>query len=140
MAKYLFIPLVLLVNLCSAQNTKKNEVENPGNIGPKIPFIIENSKEYLEIDSLKGLAVLYLFVTDESKIESFNIVHLSLKKEGNEVINFNKMTFEPLSIESYPDEIKPYYYFLKEYLSTLSLERKTGVKIDSLNKIYLNIK
>ena len=78
MWKVLFLSIfnMLVIISCNSQNTTVKEADNPGNLAETIPFNIVNQLEKIEIDSLLGKALLYLFVSDEGKVVSFNITHL----------------------------------------------------------------
>ncbi|MFO7853318.1 MAG: hypothetical protein ACQERS_08700 [Bacteroidota bacterium] len=106
----------------------------------KIPFNIINQLEKIEIDSLKGRALLYLFVSDEGIVESFNITHLELRNSGDdEVISYTNTKRKALSKDKYSKKMQEYYVRFEEYLSTLVLEKKEGARVNEINNFYLNI-
>jgi hypothetical protein len=132
---------MLVISSCNSQNTTVKEADNPGNLAETIPFNIMNQLEKIEIDSLLGKALLYLFVSDEGKVVSFNITHLELKdSRGKEVIYYTNVEREALSKDNYSESMKEYYIILGEYLSTLVFEKKEGAKVNKINNFYLNIK
>ena len=138
--KFLFLFNILVYSSCNAQDTTLIEANNPGNMAEKIPFNIINQLEKIEIDSLKGRALLYLFVSDEGIVESFNITHLELRNsEDDEVISYTNTKRKALSKDKYSKKMQEYYVRFEEYLSTLVLEKKEGARVNEINNFYLNI-
>lgn len=140
MFKVLFVFAVLSVNCCQAQDTTKNGVSNPGNTPSVMPFKIENQKDCLDIDGYRGSLLLSLFVSEEGIIKNFNILHLKIIGGSDTVLTYTKMVYEPMTLEDYPEQVKSYYPYIKEYVGKLVLKPKDGVKVQKTNIIYLNTK
>ncbi len=141
MWKVIFLFNMLVISSCNAQDTTLIEANNPGNLAETIPFNIMNQLEKIEIDSLRGRALLYLFVSNEGIVESFNITHLELMdNRDKEVLSYTNIEREALSKDNYSIRMKKYYVKFEEYLSTLVFERKEGARVNKINNFYLNIK
>ena len=137
---FLFLFNILVICSCNSQNTTIIEADNPGNLAETIPFNIINQVEIMEIDSLLGKALLYLFVSDECKVVGFSITHLELKDRwGKEVISYTNKERKAILKDNYSERMKEYYVRFEEYLSTLVFERKEGAKVNEINNFYLNI-
>ncbi|MFA8301229.1 MAG: hypothetical protein ACEPOV_13765 [Hyphomicrobiales bacterium] len=121
MNKILIIFFALSLYNCNTQTVDKEEAENPGNEAPSMGFDIENKKEYLKIDDLRGSVVLSLFVSKEGSIKDFNISFLRLINDCDTVLSYTGIKRTPLNINDYPNQVRYYYPFIKEYVDDIVL-------------------
>jgi hypothetical protein len=140
MYKILFLSVVFLVNCCQAQDTNMNIVNNPGSTPSVMPFKFENEKDCLDIGGHSGSLFLGLFVSEDGKINNFNILHIKVIEGSDTLLTYTEMVYKPMNLEDYPEQVKPYHFYVKDYVSSLILKPKSGVKIQKTNIIYLNVK
>lgn len=104
----------------------------------EMPFIIERENIYSVLpDSLgkdlTGFAGLRLYVSDKGIIGNFELVKLSLDKNGIHYIEYQRKKFGSFNIESYPVDVQKFYPFFVAYVNMLKLRQVTGVAPRSVN-------
>jgi len=138
----LFLPIIFLtffIHTSCSQTIVKNKTENKVDTSEYIvdpieemPFMIERENVYSEIpDSLgkniSGLAGLRLYVSDKGIIKNFELVKLSLEKDGTSFIEYQRKNFGSFTRESYPADIQKYYLFLADYVNILKVKKVADV-------------
>jgi hypothetical protein len=138
----LFLPIIFLtffIHSGCSQTIVKNKTENKVDtyediVDPieKMPFMIERENVYSEIPdslgkNLLGLAGLRLYVSDKGIIKNFELVKLSLEKNGTSFIEYQRKNFGSFNIESYPADIQKYYPFLADNVNMLKVKKVAGV-------------
>lgn len=132
------ILLIFLLFSCNTKNIQRKDVSNPGYLAPAVPFKINNYNECIEIEELTGRVLFYLFVSDEGRLEAFNIYQLNLSSHvGNTVALYSNYSDNPISVKDYPDNIIRYYWEFENYLSSLEFVKQEQVRVDKINKFYL---
>lgn len=98
----------------------------------EMPFIIDRENIYSVIPdslgkNLTGFAGLRLYLSDKGIIRNFELVKLSLEKDGVSFIEYQRKKFGSFNIESYPVDVQKYYPFFVDYVNMLKVRQVAGV-------------
>ena len=129
------IVLLTIFNFnCFGQVVISNSVENDTIkiIDPIefMPFSIERDSIYIEIPDtlgtdLTGLAVLKLYINENSVVEKMEIPRLLVKRNNEVVINYTQNLSKCKLSNHYPIMVQRYYPFLYEYMKTIRIVKMT---------------
>ena len=102
-----------------------------------IPFHIIRNSVYAKLpDSLGGkfrggLCVITIDIGKSGIVGDFYIQKLSIKKGKRNFIEWSTGNY--LSFNQYPDSVKKYYSFLKQYVAGLKLTRDKSINVKEKN-------
>jgi len=133
---------------CFGQVVMSNSVENDTIkiIDPieNMPFSIERDSVYIEIPDtlgtdLTGLAMLTLYINENSIVEKMEIPRLLVKRNNEVVINYTQKLNKCKLSNHYPIVVQRYYPFLYEYIKTIKIV-KVSENIPKLTIMYLMVR
>lgn len=133
----IFITFIAYSSCCQTivKNKMKDKVDTSEYlIDPieEMPFVIERENIYSVIPEslgkkLSGFAGLRLYISNKGIMENFELVKLSLDKDGTSFIEYQHKKFGFFKMETYPKDIQKYYQFLENYVKKLKVRQVTGV-------------
>jgi len=130
---------------CVAQNKSENKSKSSDLVykSSPIPYKVADIKDSLSIpDSFlngrKGNAVLGFFLTKEGKIEGCNLIFLQLKG-GSDDLRFYKYSDKILFENEYPQDVRYYIPFFKNFVEKISIERNLDVSLIANSKYLMYI-
>lgn len=139
---------------CKEQNRENLSTVEPNNDAVRyasvqnlMPYSFERGDMYTSLpdslggDEIKGFAVLEAIIDEKAHINEVNIMKISVsQKDSASVVDYYYGKNDSYDKTTYPEEVKRYYPFLKNYLNSLKIKMNPGVAPDKRNKLVIMVR
>jgi hypothetical protein len=148
MRLYMLSILALFINItvaCQGQEQKKGTKKSKEiYVSSPIPYEVVGHKKIFNLsDSLskgrKGHAGLEVFLSNEGKVEGFNLTFLKLTDASIDSIRHYNYSQQILEREEYPKKVQEFLPIFEEYISGLKFVRKENISLSKESEYMLNI-